>query len=349
MKRYGNLYHKVYDVRNIYKAHKEASKGKHHYHEVKMVNDDLEYYMEAIHDMLVNKTYQVSDYEIEYINDNGKEREVHKLPYYPDRIIQWAVLLQTSDIFLRSMTDFTCSSIKGRGGSKATKLLDKYIKKHDAVYCLKFDIKKYYPSINHNILKSMIRRKFKDKNLLWLMDTIIDSFPEKKGVPIGSYTSQYLANFYLSKFDHWLKQSHRIKYVVRYMDDIVIVHKSKKYLHKLFRKIKSYLNEFLELEIKKNWQIFPIHARGIDFVGYRHFSTHKLLRKSIAKRYKKRMMEINNAICTDNLKEPAWRSAQSYKGWTNGCDSFGLRTKYLNPNIYGLDEFYFNNIKRKGR
>ena len=340
MKRYGNLYKKIIDLDNIREAHKQARKGKRHYREVKMVDSDPDYYLGQIHEMLVNQTYEVGKYEVKHITDRGKEREIHKLPYYPDRIIQWAILLQTAEIFQKSMVDCTCSSIKGRGGRKSSNLVAKYLKNDNAVYCLKFDIKKYYPNVDHKILKTLLRRKFKDKNLLRLFDLIIDSYPEEKGIPIGSYSSQYFGNFYLSPFDHWLKETKKVKYLIRYMDDIVIIHNSKEFLHTLLSEIESFLHEHVGLKVKKNWQIFPINARGIDFVGYRHFKKFKLLRKSISNNYKKRMNEVKEMLDKDCLTEHVWRSAQSYKGWVQNCDSYRLREKYNDPVANGLIEFH---------
>jgi hypothetical protein len=100
--------------------------------------------------------------------------------------------------------------------------LNKYLKDIEGTkYCLKIDIKKFFPNINHNILKKLLRRKIKDNDLLWLLDEIIDSIDGDIGVPIGNYLSQYFANFYLAYFDHWLKEEKKVRYVIRYMDDIV--------------------------------------------------------------------------------------------------------------------------------
>ena len=135
----------------------------------------------------------------------------------------------------------------------------------DLMYCLKLDVRKFYPSINHYVLKKMLRRKFKDADLLWLLDEIIDSAP---GLPIGNYLSQYFANFYLAYFDHWIKEEKRVKYYFRYADDMVILSDDKSYLHDLLKEIGKYFNEELKLEIKSNYQIFPVDSRSIDFVGY---------------------------------------------------------------------------------
>lgn len=147
----------------------------------------------------MNGTYQVNpeDYTVSTINDKGKSRELWKLPYFPHRIIQWAIMLQIEPVFNQVFTDFTCASLPNRGIQKAQKLIDRYLKDEPGTkYCFKMDVHHFYPSIDHDILKRLLRKKFKDPDLLALLDMIIDSHPPK-GIPIGSYLSQYLANFVL--------------------------------------------------------------------------------------------------------------------------------------------------------
>lgn len=349
MKRYGNIYPKIYDMDNLREAHRNARKDKAYYKDVQMVNGDEDFYLNQIREMLMNGTYKVSEYEIKVINDKGKERQLMKLPYFPDRIIQWAIMLQIEHVFMEVFTDFTCASIKYRGIHKASKMLDRFMKDVPGTqYCLKLDIAKFYPSINHEILKSLLQRKFKDPDLLDLLFKIIDSIPGEKGVPIGSYLSQYLANFYLAYFDHWLKEECAVKYVIRYMDDVVILHSSKEFLHDLRRKLNAYLISDLRLKIKDNWQVFPTAVRGIDFVGYRHFYGFKLLRKSSCKRFKKKMNAVWKVV---NKNKPItftdYCAVNSYHGWLAWCDGFRLSQKYIKPIQAAIDEFYLTKIKGK--
>ena len=325
MKRYGHIFEKICDMDNLKLAHKNARKDKVAYEAVKMVDSDPEYYLKQIQDMLINKTYKVSEYRQQTIMDKGKERVLMKLPYFPDRIIQWAIMLQIEPIFTKVFTDFTCASLKHRGIHRASQLLTKYMKDVKGTqYTLKMDVQKFYPSINHDILKRMLRKKFKDNDLLELLDVVIDSIPGNKGVPIGSYLSQFLANYYLAYFDHWLKECVGVKYVVRYMDDIVILHESKDFLHKLRTWIAVYLQTYLDLTIKDNWQIFPTGVRGVDFVGYRHFYGYKLLRKTSCKRFKRKMRSIKKkALDNIQISYMEWCSANSYKGWLNGATVSG--------------------------
>lgn len=346
MKRYGNIYSKIYSMSNLRLAHQNARKDKSHYKDVIMVDENEELYLKQIQEMLISETYEVSEYVFSVINDKGKERELCKLPYFPDRIIQWACLIQIEHIFMEVFTTFSCASIKERGIHRASKLLDTYMEDRDNTkFCLKIDIRKFYPNINHRILKLMLRRKIKDCQLLGLLDKIIDSTEGDIGIPIGSYLSQFFANFYLSYFDHWLKEVRCVKYIIRYMDDVVILHESKEYLHELNLEMKEYLDSNLELEIKDNWQVFPTDTRGVDFVGYRHFYDFKLLRKGTCNRFKKKTISIRDKCENgEELTYSKWCSVNSYKGWLRWCDGYRLEKKYIAPIQFYLDDYYHKEI-----
>ena len=160
-------------------------------------------------------------------------------------------------------------------------------------------------------------RKFKDKDLLWLLYEVIDSFPI--GLPLGNFPSQYLANFYLSGFCHWIKEIKKVKDILVYMDDMVILGDNKEELWKLFYEIKGYMKVNLKLEIKSNYRIFPI-SEGVDFVGYRHFTTHTLLRKRIKQKMKSKLKKDNKYDST------------RYYSWTKPGNCRNLERKYkINP------------------
>ena len=191
------------------------------------------------------------------------------------------------------------------------------------------DIKKFYPSVDHNVLKQVIRRKIKDKNLLWLLDEIIDS---ADGIPIGNYLSQYFGNLYLSGLDHWLKEQKGCKYVFRYCDDICVLHSDKIHLSNLRKEISEYLTINLNLTLKENWQVFPVDVRGIDFLGYRFFHDYTLLRKSTALRFKKRIKSIkkNHKVLTPiNILS----GIMSYWGWMKHANCYRLQNKYIDEGI----------------
>lgn len=282
MRRINNIYQRIISIENLERADRNARRGKLiQYGVVRHIKNEKQN-IELLHQALRDKTFQTSTYDIFTINE-PKEREIYRLPYYPDRIVHHAIMNQLEQFFVAQFTADTYSCIKGRGIHKALYNLKKSLRDvPGTTYCLKLDIKKFYPSVNHEILKQQLHQKIKDDNLLWLLDEIIDSAP---GLPIGNYLSQYLANFYLSNFDHWLKQDLKVKYYFRYADDMVILSHSKEHLHAVLAFIKRYLNVNLKLEVKSNYQVFPVAKRGIDFVGYKFYHTHILLRKSIKKRF----------------------------------------------------------------
>lgn len=330
MKRYGNLYPKMWDMDNIILAHKNARKGKAHYQEVKMVNANEEYYLSKIQDMLQNKTFHNSKYEIFIKNDSGKYREIYKLPYFPDRIIHHCIMQVLEPIWVKSYITDTYSSIKNRGIHRGLHRIKKaLIDKNNTQYCLKMDVRKFYPSIDHNILKSIIKLKIKDKNVLWLLDEIIDS---TDGVPIGNYLSQHFGNLYLSGLDHWLKEDKQCKYYFRYCDDMVILHSSKEHLSKLKIKIDDYLQNNLKLQMKDNWQIFPVDKRGIDFLGYRLYHSHTLLRKSISIRFKHLIQNLEIEYNQYNIIHYI-QGTISYLGWLKHGNCHNLYSKYIDVNI----------------
>lgn len=350
MKRHGHIYNKIYDMDNLRLAHRKAKKDKSFYKEVKMVDSNEEYYLQQIQDMLKNKTYSVTKYDYTMFtkNDKGKVREIHKLDYYPHRIIQWALMLQIQDILFNSFIRNTFASIPTRGIHDALNILDYDLRNHPSQtkYCLKIDIKKFYPSINREILKQQFRRKFKDKDLLWLIDMLIDSLEGDRGIAIGSLFSQWAGNFNLSQFDHWVKEYKRVKFYYRYMDDIVILHSDKKCLHELLTEIKKYLKSELDLEIKDNHQIFPVDIRGIDFVGYRHFRNYILLRKSTANNLKRKMRSITKKLHQGGkLTYSDYCSINSYKGWLEWCNGYNLHKKWIKPLEPYCEQYYREVIK----
>jgi hypothetical protein len=154
----------------------------------------------------------------------------------------------------------------------------------------------------------------------------IDSIEGGIGIPIGNYTSQYFGNFYLSELDHHIKEKRDHAFYARYMDDIVVLHRNKKYLHYLRKEIDWYLTSKLGLQMKGNWQVFPTYKRGVDFLGYRSFGDYTLLRKSTANKFKNKMIAIVAGKKIGVLKE---NCIASYEGWLKWCDSFRLRMKYL--------------------
>lgn len=315
MKRKGNLYDQIISLDNLRLADQRARKGKGHQPGVKEHDKNRDENLLRLHETLQGATYRTSPYYIFTIRE-PKERQIYRLPYYPDRIVHHAVMNILEPFFMAMFTADTYSCIKGKGIHGAFRKLRSALRDQPGTqYCLKLDIRKFYPSIDHNILKQLLRRKFKDDRLLALLDEIIDS---AGGLPIGNYLSQYFANFFLAGFDHWLKEVKRVRYYFRYADDLVILAPDKPTLHALLADIREYLSSQLKLDIKDNYQIFPVWSRGIDFLGYVFRHTHIRLRPSIKKNFARAM-----------ATKPSMATAAGYYSWACHADTNHLLNKLL--------------------
>ncbi len=345
MKRVGNLYPKICSIENLRLAHRNARRGKGWYKEVKIIDADENHYLGELQQSLLDYTYSTSDYTIFKKHDGPKKRMLYKLPYFPDRVCQWAIMQIIEQYLVRTLVRPTYSAIPGRGPHLAwTDVNNALYHKADTRYCLKFDIRQYYPSIQHDILKSQYRRLFKDPDLLWLIDEIIDS--SHPGVPIGNYLSQWSGNIYLSAFDHWCKEQQKCRYYFRYMDDIVIFDESKDRLHAIDRDSREYLARNLKLMVKPDRQVFPTRTRGLDFVGYRFFDGRILLRKTTALRLKRKMRDILIRCRTGmGMTYSEYCSINSYKGWIKWCDNGELIERYIAPLEPYMQEYYRTEIK----
>ena len=380
-----DLFDSICSMDNLYRAYQNAKSGKGWYTEVKQIEKRPFYYLAGLQYMLRNHLFKTSEYEIFILNEGKKKRDVYKLPFFPDRIAQWAILQVIEPFLVANMTTDTYSAIPGKGiqpivndlrGYYKTKRVDGKKKsvwvpsillsdEENTRYCYKIDLHHYYQSINHEVLKQKFRKVFKDPELLWLLDEIADSIntateedlielslsgeievDPNTGIPIGNYMSQYSGNFYLSSFDHWVKEELHVKHYYRYMDDVVIFASSKEELHEIHRKVTAYTRDYLHLNIKGNYQIFPTKVRGVDFVGYRFFGEYTLLRKSTAINFKRKMRACRKKM--ENNIPPTyseWCSFNSYKGWLGNCDSYRLSKKYIEPLIDYMQDYYEKEVK----
>lgn len=295
-------------LENLQAAANIAAKGKRKQYGVKKFRKDPERHLTRVYDLLHSRTYKTSAYK-NFTVYEPKKRLVYSLPFCPDRIAHHAVMNIVEKPFVDSFTADTYSCIKGKGIHAAVRKMKKALRDEAGTrYCLKLDVSKFYESIDHRILKCLLRRKFKDQDLVSFFDEVIDSAP---GVPIGNYLSQYFANFYLSGLDHCLKEKKGVKYLFRYCDDIVILADNKPFLHEILAFIRQYLQYNLKLTIKANYQVFPVASRGIDFVGYVFFHTHTRLRKSIKQAFARAM----------SRKYVSKETIAAYWGWAKHADT----------------------------
>jgi hypothetical protein len=227
------------------------------------------------------------------------------------------------------MYDYTCGSVPGRGTSYGQKVLRKWLDNdcRGTKYCLKMDISKFYPSVDVGILKGMFRTKIKDQDCLWLIDAILDS--NQDGLPIGNYTSQWFSNFFLQGLEHHIKELLKVKYYIRYVDDLVLLGSNKKVLHKVKLAIDKYLQS-IHLTMKQDWQVFLINTRAIDFLGFRFFRDKTILRKRIALRIRRRITKISRKSELNYLDACA---VVSYWGWIKRSDSYNFYNKYVEPKV----------------
>lgn len=332
MKRVGHLYPAICDIENIKEAILMASLGKRDKNaRVREIIGNVDFYAKKIHKLLVDQSYVPSPYAIKTIYDGTakKERTIYKPRFYPDQIIHWALMLVIQPILMRGMYAYTCGSVPGRGSSYAQRYLRNCLDQDYAgtKYCLKMDISKFYPSIDQNVLKDMFRRVIKDRDCLRLIDTIIES--AEQGLPIGNYTSQWFANYFLQELDHYIKSSLQVKYYIRYVDDMVLLGPNKKVLHRVKRTLDDFLAK-CNLKIKKNWQVFLINKRFIDFLGFRFYRNHTTLRGTNALRIRRRVAKI--------FRKPRLNAADagaliSYWGWIKRSDSYRFYAKYFSSKL----------------
>lgn len=339
-----NIYPLVYDPDNLIKAQWNAQKGKGRRSEINRFNNNIIECLDDLYFDLVNETYNPGAYRTKTIYE-PKERLIMIAPFYPDRIVHHCIINVLGQYWQHLFIGNTYACIKGRGTHKCMLDVHKALisDKVGTKYCLKIDIRKFYDNVDHYALKKILRYMISDLKMLRLLDKIIDSNGQNKGLPIGNFTSQYFANIYLSYFDHWMKEE-MIKlimdmfgvkfYYFRYMDDIVILCADKEALHYILDMMGLYFGAELKLEIKDNWQIFPVDARGIDYVGFKQNHYGILLRKSILMRFYRKLKRTQKKYNINNETDLKHLFPSEY-GWIIRCSdehSKFIINKCLNKN-----------------
>ena len=302
---------------------------------------------------------------------DGIRRKVREIivPNDHEQVVHHMIVNVLKPILLPKFYEHSYGSIPGRGSHKAKKAIKKWIKRDPSnmKYCLKMDIKKYFNNVNHDILKQMFRDLIHDEKFLSIVFKIIDVIPGNKGIPLGFYTSQWIANMYLTGLDHFIKEVLKVKHYIRYMDDMVIFGSNKRILHRIREAISNYLKIKLDLELKENWQVFrfdyidkrvhlksdnvidakecfdmmngnckkdptkPRHlGRDLDFMGFRFFRDRVILRKSIMLKSTRKAKRIGKK------KKPTiydCRQILSYLGWIKATNVYNMYLKYIKPYV----------------
>ncbi len=336
MQRIGGLWPPFTSKENFDTAWILTSLHRHKRQDIMDFEQDLVYNLEDLRQLVLNGKFHTSEYKKMPIFEYGKCRDVYILPL-PDRIVHHALINIIEDIFVRSFISDTYGCIKGRGPLMGSYKCREEVHKYK--YCLKTDIKKFYPTMNQSILFNLIKRKIKDTKLLDIIGDIVFSFEGNINVPIGNLTSQLFGNIYLSELDNYVKHNLRIKSYIRYCDDCVFMSNDKKYLRNIKYRIQDFIYNNLEQEFSYV-EVFKT-KQGVDFLGYRHFPTYTILRKSTAKRFKQALSNICKkpkiGMLNKNLS-----TIKSYQGWCEKCYSHNFTTKLNLQSILGdltLKEF----------
>ena len=303
MKTYNNLWNDLISFENIYCAAQNAQKSKRYKSQALLFNYNLESNILRLRDELLSGEYRPGQYHQFEIYE-PKQRFISAAPYR-DRVVHHALINIIEPIWESRFYYHSYACRKEKGTHKAVDICQQYLRKNQ--YLLKCDIEKYFPSIDHQILKQIVRGKIADKKVLALTDLIIDSSPInevrikyfpgdtlfspielRQGIPIGNLTSQFFANLYLNELDQWLKNTCKVHYYLRYMDDFIVFHNSKEYLKILRSEIRDYLAKLrLSLHQTKQ-QIYPA-KNGIPFLGFQIYRDNRRLRKENIRRFMTRM------------------------------------------------------------
>ena len=295
MKRHGYLFDKIVSLDNLYLAEKRARAAKGWMSAVRHFEENLDNNLRHIRNTLINHTFTTSPYRTKYAY-YPKFREIFIVPFAPDRIVQHALMAIVEPIWDSILIDNTVSCRKNRGIDYAFKLAARFANTNK--YCLKCDISKFYPSINHDILYELITHKIKCPETLWLIKDIVYSYGRQFGTatnsPIGNYTSQWFGNLYLDIVDRYATETLHLDYI-RYCDDFIFFSDDKDLLHHISNTLPEFLMEHRKLRLSK-CDIINL-KNGLDFVGYRFFpSGYILLRKRTAKVLKRRFRRLRKRI-----------------------------------------------------
>ncbi len=349
MKVIDNIFDTICDFDELYDAHMNARKGKRFRPDVLEFTDRLEENLIEIQNELMYETYKVGKYRKFYVKE-PKLRLVMALQYR-DRVVQWAIYKQLNPFYDKLFIEDSYACRIGKGSHRAADRLQYWLKqvsrKPEKWYYLKLDISKYFYRVDHEVLLSILERRVKDQRLMRLLHKIVncedtkfglpagfspedcteDMWLSSVGMPIGNLTSQLFANIYLNELDQYCKHELNVHYYIRYMDDIIILSSDKPLLHRLKTEIEIFLKDNLRLDLNNKTAIRPVEL-GIDFVGYKIWSTHRKLKKKTARRImiavKKKCQLVK---CSCMTIEEFYRATASFCGVLMHCDSFGLRRK----------------------
>ena len=340
MKSYNKLWNQFISDKNIELAIKNASKGKHKRRSVRkrLENPNLKKEIKAYAMNYKNKPHKP---KLIYDGIQRKQRKII-VPSFDEQVVHHMVVNVLKPIFMRTMYEHSYGSLPKRGAHKGKKTIEKWIRKGgvNCKYCLKMDVRKYFDSIPHDIYLAMLRKLFRDDKFYAVLEEITRA--TDTGIPLGFYTSQWTANWYLTGLDHYIKEVLGAKYYIRYMDDMVIFGANKKKLHEMRRKIDEYLRTRLGLRLKDNWQVFRFDYNGkyraLDFMGFQFYRNRTILRRTIMIKASRKARRIFRA---EKATIYSCKQMLSYLGWIDCTDTYGFYLKWIRPYVN------FQELKRR--
>lgn len=285
-----------------------------------------------LHDDLSTGRYKPGPYR-EFTVYERKPRVICAAPFR-DRIVHHALCNVIEPIFDKTFIHDSYACRTGKGTHAAADRYEEFGRKNR--YVLKLDIKQYFPSIDHSLLYEEIHRKIADQETLRLIRMILATrgdfgllWPSGQGIPIGNLTSQFFANVYLSRFDHWLKEEMGCKYYIRYVDDMVILSDNKHWLHNLISPISEKLASLRLTIHPQKCTVFPV-TEGCDFMGYWIWSNHRRLRPDNGRRFTGRLRIMADRYRTGEIQlDQVSSSVASWTGHASHADTWALRNQIL--------------------
>ncbi len=310
-------------MENILEAWREFVKGKHNRKDVQEFSLKFMDNILLLYEELLNKTYSHGNYKAFNISD-PKPRNIHKASVR-DRLLHHAIYRKLYPFFDKTFISDSYSCRINKGTHKA---LDRFksfgykVSKNNTRTCfiLKCDIKKFFANIHHQVLMDILCARIEDKDLLRLLQNIIDSFFTRSGVglPLGNLTSQLFVNIYMNEFDQFVKHRLKANYYIRYADDFVILSENREWLENQIEPIKNFLYYRLGLELHPQKLYMKTLASGLDFLGWVHFPSHRVLRTATKRRMFKRMKGNENI-----------QAANSYLGMLHHGNAYKIKLKLL--------------------
>ncbi len=278
---------------------------------------------EQIRQSVINGTFHTSKYYSKIIFE-PKMRIIYILPYNPDRIVHHAIVNVLKPYYERYFIADSYACLDGRGQQAGSLRCMEAVRRNK--YCLKCDIHHFYPSIRHDILFDMYKRKIRDTKFLEVLEDNIFSFGGGKNIPIGNLTSIWHGNFFLTSLDLFCKHELKIRDYVRYCDDFLLFGDDKAYLHECRKRIDDFIHTRLDLEFSRS-DVFNV-KQGVDFLGYRHFDNYILVRKSTAKRMMKKVALLPERYESGEITKDEFRSIlDSISGWLSHANAYHLSQK----------------------